>query len=164
MHYIQCIHTMREKKKKFRVGPKNSVGRGTQNKELILGGLIMFTFRRQSKAIETRCVFLVHHTSCVCCTHPRKCRTLLTFNVASHQSFAGSFPSHRPIAVCYYQFSFSFFLLVGGRIVFYEIVDGFLASGRVFHQLLDGQLVNELVRCFVGVLRPPFLSLCVPGC
>ena len=39
-----------------------------------------------------------------------------------------------------------------------------LASGRVFHQLLDYQLVNELVRCFVGVLRPPFLSLCVPGC
>ena len=39
-----------------------------------------------------------------------------------------------------------------------------LASGRVFHQLLDSQLVNELVRFFVGILRSPFLSLGVPGC
>ena len=38
MHYIQCIHTMREKKN-FRVGPKNTVGRGTRNKALILDGL-----------------------------------------------------------------------------------------------------------------------------
>ena len=39
-----------------------------------------------------------------------------------------------------------------------------MASGRVFHQLLDGQLVNELVRHFLGTFQPPFLSLCVPGC
>ena len=37
---------------------------------------------------------------------------------------------------------------------------GFLASGRVFHQLLDGQLVNELVTFFVGVLQPQFLPVC----
>ena len=29
---------------------------------------------------------------------------------------------------------------------------------------LDDQLVNALARCFVGVLRPPFLSLCVSVC
>ena len=50
-----------------------------------------------------------------------------------------------------------------GQIVL-EIEDGFLASGRVFHQLLDGQLVKELLRFFVGVLQPPFLPLYVPGC
>ena len=43
--------------------------------------------------------------------------------------------------------------LLYGRIVF-DTADGFLASGRVSPQLLDGQLVNELDRCFVGVLRP----------
>ena len=62
-------------------------------------------------------------------------------------------------------FSFLSPLSVGGRIVFFcvEIVDGFLVSEHVFHQLLDGQLVNELARRFAGVLWPPFLSLCAPG-
>ena len=44
--------------------------------------------------------------------------------------------------------------------MFFEIVDGFLASGRVFPQL-----VNELLRCFVDVLQPPnpcvYLDVCL---
>ena len=71
--------------------------------------------------------------------------------------------SHPPLANCYLAV-FSFSVVGRWSDSFFDIVDGFLASGRVCHLLLDGQLVNELVRCFVGVLRPPFLSLCVPGC
>ena len=44
---------------------------------------------------------------------------------------------------------------------FFNIVDGFVAAGCVSPSWLDGQLVNELARCFVGVLRPPFLPLCI---
>ena len=60
-----------------------------------------------------------------------------------------------------------FFFSIVGRwsdSFFFEIVDGFLASRHILRELLDGQLVNELVRCSVGILRPPFLSLCVLGC
>ena len=95
----------------------------------------------------------------------RKCRIFLTLSVVSCQSFAGSFPSHPPPADCYLLAVF-FSISVVGRWSdsFFEIVDGLLASSHVFHKLLDSQLVKKLVRCFVGVLRPPFLSLCVPGC
>ena len=94
----------------------------------------------------------------------RKCRIFLMLSVTSRQSFAVSFPSHPPLADCYLAMFFSFSVV--GRWLdsfFFEIVDGFLACGRVFHQLLAGQLANELhvVRCFVGVFRPPVLSLCV---
>ena len=86
----------------------------------------------------------------------------LTWPLASHLQAA--FPSTHLLqfAITY----FSSFLPVVDRWSdrFFEIADGFLASGRVLHQLLDGQVVNELVRYFVGISRLPFLSLCVPGC
>ena len=113
--------------------------------------------------IETRSNFssTIHHVYVVH-TKENVPYSRLTWPLASHLQAA--FPSTHLLqfAITY----FSFFLPVVDRWSdrFFEIVDGFLASGRVFHQLLDGQVVNELVRFFGGVLRPPFLSLCVPGC
>ena len=74
----------------------------------------------------------------------RKCRIFLTLGVISCQSFAGSFLSHPPIADFY--MAVFFFLPVVGRWSgsFLKMVNEFLASGHVFPQLLDSQLVSEL--------------------
>ena len=88
----------------------------------------MITSRRQSKAIEMRSVFssTIHP---VCVVHIQDMSYFLTLDVVSHQSFAGSFPSHPALADCYIRSTclcFSFLLLVGGRIVFFlQSVDGF---------------------------------------
>ena len=56
--------------------------------------------------------FLVHRTSCVCCTHLRKGCVVLSFGVAHHQSFAGSFLSHPRYSLLLLFFHF-FFPVVG---------------------------------------------------
>ena len=113
----------------------------------------MITSRRHCEVIETRSVFLstIHHVYVV------------------HMQKTAYFPHAQRgfLSVVCRQLSLPLTLSRlrwWSEILFFEIVDGFWASRRVFHQLLNGQLVDEFVRCFVGILQPPFLSLCVHVC